>query len=201
MILSRLMMVLSALLLLGVFLFPLWNIRLEAPQYPTPLGMYIHVNKITDENPHDLKNINLLNHYVGMKEIPEHMKEFDIFPPVIIFMSVLGVLVGIIAKKPRWFLAWAILMSVLGAAGLYDFYYWEYDYGHNLDPKAIMSFKNPDGTPMGFTPPILGTKHILNFTAHSYPRGGAFFLCGGIFLSYISYLIGFIKLKKIKQDI
>ena len=86
-------------------------------------------------------------------------------------------------------------MIVLSAAGLYDFYLWEHDYGHDLDPKAIMKFTNPDGTVMGFQPPLFGTKHILNFTAHSYPRLGAYLLGLGIATSFIAYLTG----KKNKQ--
>ena len=60
-------MLFAAILPLGLFLFPLWKITLEAPQYPTPLGMYIHINDFSDVNPYDIKNINLMNHYVGMK--------------------------------------------------------------------------------------------------------------------------------------
>ena len=41
-------MLLAAILPLGLFLFPLWKITLEAPQYPTPLGMYIHINDFSD---------------------------------------------------------------------------------------------------------------------------------------------------------
>ena len=67
---SRLLMFLAALLPLGLFIFPLWNITLEAPQYPIPLGMNIHINDFADANPYDIKNINLMNHYVGMKYIP-----------------------------------------------------------------------------------------------------------------------------------
>ena len=81
-------------------------------------------------------------------------------------------------------------MVLLSAAGLYDFYLWEYDYGHNLDPKAIMKFTNPDGTVMGFQPPLFGSKDILNFKAHSYPRLGAYFLGLGIAMGLIAYLVG-----------
>lgn len=81
-------------------------------------------------------------------------------------------------------------MVVLSSAGLYDFYIWEHDYGHNLDPKAIMKFTNPDGTQMGFQPPLFGSKDILNFRAHSYPRLGALFLGLGIATSLIAYLVG-----------
>ncbi len=76
-----------------------------------------------------------------------------------------------------------------GIAGMYDFYLWEHDYGHNLDPKAIMKFTNPDGTIMGFQPPLFGTKDILNFTAHSYPRLGAYFyVCWNVFNIYCFFI-------------
>ena len=186
---SKLLMIIGSLLLLGLFVFPLWNITLEAPQYPIPLGMDIHINKFADTNEFDIKNINLMNHYVGMQYIPETIPEFKIFPIVIGIMIFLGVVVGFIGKH-KWFLAWFVMMSVLGIAGMYDFYLWEYDYGHNLDPKAIMNFKNPDGSVMGFQPPLFGTKLILNFTAHSYPRIGAYFMFGGMLLTFIAFFVG-----------
>lgn len=42
-----------------------------------------------------------------------------------------------------------------------------YTYGHNLDPHAPIHM-DP------FTPAILGTKQIANFTISSYPRGGTY---------------------------
>ncbi|MCF6308341.1 MAG: hypothetical protein L3J09_10330 [Flavobacteriaceae bacterium] len=192
---SRLLMIIGVLLPLGLFIYPLWNITLEAPQYPIPLGMDIHINKFADMNEFDIKNINLMNHYVGMQYIPETIPEFKIFPIVIITMTIFGLLVAFFANY-KWFLAWFILMSLLGIAGMYDFYLWEYDYGHNLDPKAIMKFTNPDGTVMGFQPPLFGTKHILNFIAHSYPRLGAYFLASGMFLTFIAFFVGKNEMKK-----
>ncbi|GAB5401688.1 MAG: hypothetical protein Aureis2KO_32730 [Aureisphaera sp.] len=186
---SRLLMLLSSALILGLFLFPLWNIKLEAPQYPIPLGMDIYINDFADENPHDIKNINLMNHYVGMKYIPETIPEFKIFPAVIIVMFILGIIIGLKANY-KWFLAWFIVMVLLAAAGIYDFYLWEHDYGHDLDPKAIMKFTNPDGSVMGFQPPLFGSKDILNFTAHSYPQMGAYMLGLGIALSLVSFFVG-----------
>jgi len=191
-------MIVAAILPLALFIFPLWKITLEAPQYPTPLGMYIHINDFADVNPHDIKNINIMNHYVGMKYIPEAIPEFKIFPIGIIITSVLGLIIGIFGNY-KWFLGWLILMCVLSAAGLYDFYIWEHDYGHNLDPKAIMKFTNPDGTIMGFQPPLFGSKDILNFTAHSYPQLGAFFLGIGMALSFVAYWVGK-KAKKLRSN-
>lgn len=186
---SKILMVTGSLLLIGLFIFPLWNITLEAPQYPIPLGMDIHINKFADTNEFDIKNINLMNHYVGMQFIPETIPEFKVFPIVIGIMVLIGVLVGFFGNY-KWFLAWFILMTVLGVSGMYDFYLWEYDYGHNLDPKAIMKFTNPDGSVMGFQPPLFGTKDILNFTAHSYPRLGAYFMFIGMLLTFISFFVG-----------
>ena len=186
---ARIIMVLGALLTLGLFVFPLWNITHEAPQYPIPLGMDIYINDFADAHPHDIKNINLMNHYVGMKYIPDAIPEFKIFPIGIITTAIIGLIIGFKANH-KWFLAWFILMILLSAAGMYDFYLWEHDYGHNLDPKAIMKFTNKDGTVMGFQPPLFGTKDILNFRAHSYPQLGAFFLAIGIALSLVAFYVG-----------
>ena len=186
---SKLLMLIGTLLLLGLFVFPLWNITLEAPQYPEPIGMDIYITKIADMNPHDIKNINLMKHYVGMKDIPEHMVEFDVFPIVIGFMIVLGLLIALKANY-KWYLFWFILMTVLGIAGMYDFYLWEYDYGHNLSAKAAIKFTNADGSPLAYQPPLFGTKTILNFVAHSYPRTGAYFLFVGMVLTLVAFFIG-----------
>ena len=183
-------MIIGVLLLLGLFKFPLWNITLEAPQYPIPLGMDIHITKFVGANDeHDIKNINLMNHYVGMKYIPETIPEFKVFPIAIGIMVFLGVLAGIFGNY-KWFLYWFILMSILGIIGMYDFYMWEYDYGHDLDPHAIMKFTNPDGSVMGFQPPLWGSKQILNFVAHSYPRLGGVFMFIGMGMTALAYLLG-----------
>lgn len=126
-----------------------------------------------------------MNHYVGMKYIPESIPEFKVFPVVIITMSILGIWIGWKGNK-KWFLGWGIAMLLLALAGIYDFYLWEHDYGHNLDPKAIMKFTNPDGSVMGFQPPLFGSKDILNFRAHSYPKLGAYFLAVGMALSLVA---------------
>ena len=43
---GRIIMIAAALLPMLLFVFPLWKITLEAPQYPTPLGMYIFINDL-----------------------------------------------------------------------------------------------------------------------------------------------------------
>lgn len=185
---SQILMMVGAVALLALFIFPLWNITLEAPQYPTPIGMNIWINKITDQGPSDIQNINLMNHYVGMKKIPEHMKEFDLFPYIIIAMSLLGIIVGFLGRR-KLYLTWFILMALLGTAGMYDFYLWEYDYGHDLNEHAAIKFADDQGNPLDYQPPLFGTEVILNFTARSYPTTGAYFLFGGMLLTVVAFYV------------
>lgn len=182
-------MLIAALLPLALFFSPLWNIALEAPQYPDGIGMDIWINKIVDQEPNDIKNINLMNHYVGMKEIPKHMPEFDVFPPVIAIMSILGVIVAFIGKR-KLYLVWFILFALLGAAGMYDFYMWEYDYGHSLNEHAAIKFLDSKGDPLAYQPPLIGSKTILNFVATSKPMLGAYALFLGIALSVVAFFKG-----------
>jgi len=186
--LSQVIMIVGALLILLLFVFPLWRITLEAPQYPEPIGMDIWINKITDKEPNDIKNMNIMNHYVGMKEIPTHLPEFDIFPWVIIGMSILGLIIGLLGKRSLY-LTWFVIMAVLGTIGMYDFYLWEYDYGHNLDPTAAIKFMDAEGNPMAYQPPLIGNKTILNFIARSWPHTGAYFLFLGMALSIVAFYV------------
>ena len=165
--LPRILMLLSAILLLTLFVFPMWKITLIAPQYPHGVTMDIWINKIGGKEPGTLQNINILNHYVGMKYIePESIPELTYFPYIIMGMIFLGLVATLLNKK--WaFLGWAIIMVILAAIGIYDFYLWEYDYGHNLSPDAPI--KIPGAS---FQPPLIGTKLILNFIAKSYPAIG-----------------------------
>ena len=80
-------------------------------------------------------------------------------------------------------------MCILGAAGMYDFYLWEYDYGHNLNPQAAIKFLNPDGSPMAYQPPLIGSKTILNFKAISLPMSGAYIMFLGMFMTLAAYFV------------
>ena len=168
---SRTVMIVASLLLLLLFIFPLWKISLYAPQYPDGLKMYLNINGISDGETSDIANINIMNHYVGMKQINEDdFKEFTYMPYIIIGLTVLGLFVALI-KNRSFILVWLILIAVLGVLGLYDFYLWEYDYGHNLDPHAAIQVPGA-----AYQPPLIGSKEILNFTASSYPQTGAFII-------------------------
>ncbi len=179
-------MFLAALLLGGLFVFPLWNITLKAPQYPEPLGMDIYINKFADANPNDIQNINIMNHYIGMEDIPEQIPEFSIFPKFVVAMMLMGLLFGFSGNR-NLYLVWFGIMTVLGCIAFYDFYLWEYDYGHNLKENAAIKFTDENGMPMAYQPPLIGSKLILNFMAISWPRIGAYLLFTSMFLSVFAF--------------
>ncbi|MDH5609508.1 MAG: hypothetical protein OEY56_08510, partial [Cyclobacteriaceae bacterium] len=81
-------------------------------------------------------------------------------------------------------LTWMIILAILGALGIYDFYLWEYDYGHNLASDAAIKIEG-----MTYQPPLFGTKALLNFIAHSYPHTGALFLALAFGLGAVAYII------------
>lgn len=163
-------MAFAAIILAGIYLFPIWSISLEAPQYPEGIGLNIWINKIEGKAEHDLQNINGLNHYIGMKKItPESIRELTLMPPIIGFMIISGVLVAIFGNR-KWILAWLLTFILLAMVGLADFYLWEYDYGHNLDPSAAIKIPG-----MSYQPPLIGSKQLLNFNATSLPHIGFFF--------------------------
>jgi copper chaperone NosL len=174
---ARLLVAIAAVLMSTAYLFPLWRISLIAPQYPEGLGMLIRINNITGIKEMDLQSINGLNHYIGMKTIvPESIPELRFMPLVLGVLIVTGL--GVAALGRKWpFLGWTGGLGVVLLAGLVDYWKWGYDYGHNLDPHAIISIPG-----MSYQPPLIGSKQLLNFTATSWPDVGGWALVIGTVL-------------------
>ena len=193
---ASVLMIIGSIFVLGLFIFPMWNIRLGAPQYPEPLGIDIYINGLQGQSEFDIQNIDGLNHYIGMKTLPKpaDMWEFSVFPMVTLFMASLGILIGLLGLfkniSPNWFLFWFLLMSGLGVLGIYDFNQWMIEYGTDLDPHAIMKLMSPDGSPMQYNPPLFGHKKLLNFDAYSYPRLGGMLLWVGMMLTLAAFYVG-----------
>lgn len=168
---SKWLVVLSAALLLGVYAAPLWQIQLRAPQYPEGLGLLIHHNTITGNKPHDLRNLNGLNHYIGMKEIdPETVTTLKIIPFAVGFFAVWGLLIAVTGSR-LLLKIWLVVFVLALAAAFGDYYRWLYDYGHNLNPDAAIKVPG-----MSYQPPLLGWKQLLNMTAYSWPHWGTMFI-------------------------
>ncbi len=169
---SRIVITLSAVLMVSAYFVPLWRILMWAPQYPEGLGMHIWINNITG----DVKIISALNHYIGMRHIEVSMfPEFQYMIYIVAFIIAAGLLTSIINRRYMLHI-YVILVVISAIAALVDFYLWGYDYGHNLDPRAAIVIPG-----MVYQPPVIGTKQLLNFTAFSGPDiGGWIFMAAGV---------------------
>jgi copper chaperone NosL len=182
--LSKKIILVASLILIGVYFFPIWSIDLIAPQYPEGLGLKIWINEVTGKKENDLQNINGLNHYIGMKPInPDDIPELRIMPFVVGFMILFGLFNAFKGNKKTIY-AWIIIFVLLGAVGLYDFYIWEYNYGHNLNPDAPIKVPG-----MTYQPPLIGSKQLLNINAVSLPDIGSFIILISIALNVVALII------------
>jgi copper chaperone NosL len=166
---GRIIIVLSSLALFAVLLFPMWQIQLSAPQYPEGLVLLIFPNKLGG----NIDIINGLNHYIGMKTLhTTDFFEFTVLPYIIGFFGVALLIVGIIGKR-RLLNIIFILFIFFGVVAMIDFWKWEYNYGHNLNPDAAIVVPG-----MAYQPPLIGFKQLLNFGAYSIPDIGGWIFVG-----------------------
>jgi hypothetical protein len=137
---------------------PLWSIRMVAPQYPNGLELDIYAHTVTG----DIREINTLNHYIGMEAIDRtQLSDLDWIPFGIGVLALLTLRVAVIGTV-RILIDLAVINLYFGAFSLGRFVYKLYSYGHNLDPKAPFDVEP-------FTPAIIGTKQIANFTTTAMP--------------------------------
>ncbi len=191
---SKLLLGLAALLLVALYLVPLWQITMLAPQYPEGIGLYIWVDDITGIRPNNLQSMNTLNHYIGMKPIvPEEILELKLMPIIVGLFIVSGLAIAYAGKR-KLLTVWIILMAVVGIVGLVDYYLWGYDYGHNLDPNAAIKIPG-----MAYQPPLIGTKQLLNFTATSLPYIGGYLYVAAIVLGAAAWYVD-VKIPKLQHS-
>lgn len=160
----------AALLLLPVYVLPLWRLTMYAPQYPDGLRMAIYSHKLEGgNNGQDIKEINLLNHYIGMKDLTAaDFTEFKWMPFVVGALALL-LLRAPIHGKMSALLDVFVLFLYFGFFSLWSFAYKLYRYGHDLSPEAAVKV-DP------FMPPLFGHKTLANFEVYSYPAVGSYIL-------------------------
>ncbi|MGV8992960.1 MAG: hypothetical protein ACOH1O_02575 [Flavobacterium sp.] len=170
---SKVLLFLAAALFVGSLFVPLWRIELDAPQYPEGLLLQLHANKIGG----NVDIINGLNHYIGMATLhTENFIEFSVLPYVFSAFALIAIgLIFLNSKKSVKF--FFITLIVFVAFSGIDFYRWNYEYGHNLDPNAAIIVPG-----MAYQPPVLGYKQLLNFGAFSIPDIGGYMLAAAIML-------------------
>ena len=128
---------------------PLWSLEMEAPQYPKGLHLYAYGTGMTG----DLRELNILNHYIGMPPIEAPAFETSMFPIGI------AILIGLCLLSPLN--RWVRLLAVCGTAAtpvavLADLQWRLYAFGHSLNPSAPIRLKP-------FTPLVIGETEMGNF--------------------------------------
>lgn len=175
--LSKVLLVLAAIFLATNIFLPIWKIELFAPQYPEGLELLLYAHGLGG----DVEIINGLNHYIGMQTLhSENFIEFSVLRYIISFFVLLFIVIALVGRKrPVYFLfGLFIAFAILAMA---DFYRWNYNYGHNLDPNAAIKIPGA-----AYQPPVLGYKQLLNFGAYSIPdTGGWLFIGAGVLLLFV----------------
>jgi copper chaperone NosL len=162
--------IIASLLLLLLFRFPLWRITLGIPQYPKDISVHIWINKMVNGSNKAMDIINVLNHNIGMKPIePDSIPELRYFQWILVFMTLAGVVVGVFGNR-KLRIIWLGLLVMLCALALFDFYLWQYHYGHDLEPGAPIAVQGNN-----FQPPLIGKKIVVNFIVESWPMLGIIF--------------------------
>jgi copper chaperone NosL len=169
------MVVLASLLLLGSLKLPLWQMRLEAPQYrdEEALKIAIYPNAMRG----DIRELKVLNQYIGV-HVPPTLPQFNWLPRVIAGAAALGLVAASLRNRAR---ARILLTSSSGLAvallvATIQAQFQMHDIGHKRDPKTILAGMRD------FTPPFLGTTKIAQFTVSSGFGAGVWLIGGALTL-------------------
>jgi len=188
--------VVAALLFVAALAFPMWQISVDAVQYPSTT---LHVSLYAF--PHltgDFTEMARLNHYVGFyfpdpvliePNYPVHenaikVPEWSLGPVAFIGVSLLSVFVAVApttAKLKRGlkyqFGGTVLVFTVM----LADIQYRLWQAGHTLDPGAPVMGVD------GFTPPLWGQYQVANITSVSRFGLGAYMAATAVGLLAVSY--------------
>lgn len=167
--------VIAAGLLMASLKLPLWHMRLEAPQYRDEEALKVAVQANAFRG--DLRELAVLNQYIGV-HVPSTLPQFKWLPGLLITGAGLGLLASLLGNPLR---SRALLVvSCAIAAGLTSAAVQARgqmrDIGHNRDHRTVLVGVKD------FTPPILGTNKIAQFTVTSRLGGGAWLIGGALAL-------------------
>jgi hypothetical protein len=164
------LLVLAVLLLVPTYLLPLWRMTMFAPQYPQGLRLDIYSYKLDGGNRgQDVREINILNHYIGMKELDTaDFTEFKWIPFVVGGLGLLFLRAAAHGKMAH-LVDVSVLFGYFSLYSLWSFGYKMWSYGHKLDPTAAVKV-DP------FMPPLVGHRTLANFEVYSYPAPGSYAL-------------------------
>lgn len=143
-------------LLVAIFL-PWWHMELDAPQYPQGLFLTAYVDRLEG----DVREIDGLNHYIGMRPLGEAAK-LEKAAAVWIIIAMVLLIEAAAYVHSRWAILLALPAILFPIGFLVDLQYWMYTFGQNLDPRAALS-----SSVKPFTPTILGEGGIGQFKTYA----------------------------------
>jgi nitrous oxidase accessory protein len=140
---------------------PLWTMTMRAPQYPKGLRLYAYGTGMSG----DVRELSILNHYIGMPPIEAPALETALFPIGIGLLVVLS----LAAPLHRLLLRLAVFaLAAMPLAILADLQWRLYEFGHTLNPTAPIRLKP-------FTPLVIGSTTMGNFVSSAMVSMG--FVC------------------------
>ena len=186
----RLLLLAAVLLLVPFYVAPLWRLTMFAPQYQEGLRLDIYSYKLEGGNRgQDVREINVLNHYIGMKDlVAEDFTEFKWMPFVVGALGLLFLRAAVLGKLGH-LVDVVVMFLYFGAFSLWSFAYKLYRYGHDLAPTAPVKV-DP------FMPPLFGYKQLANFEVYSYPGPGSY---GLMAVTVLLLLALFVAWRQVRQ--
>lgn len=164
-------------LLVSLFL-PYWHMTLQAPQYPDGLSVTAYVNHLTG----DVREINALNHYIGMRPL-EEAAQFERAASVWMIIAMVLLVEGAAFVHSRWAALLALPVVFFPVGFLVDLSYWLKRFGTHLDPKAPLS-----SSVKPFVPPVLGEGTVGQFTTVSSAGLGWYLAVAGSVLVVLALI-------------
>jgi copper chaperone NosL len=176
--LPAMMLSLARILLLVSIFFPYWHMELDAPQYPNGLFLTAYVDRLEG----DVKEIDGLNHYIGMRPLDEAAK-FEKAVAIWALVAMVLLVEGAMFVHTRWAVLLAIPAVLFPFVFLVDLQFWLATFGQNLDPDAPLS-----SSVKPFTPTILGEGGIGQFKTYADVGIGFWLAIGCSVLTVVGFI-------------
>jgi hypothetical protein len=166
----------AALLLVASTFFAYWSIKMTAPQYPKGLRVSVYVNHLEG----DMKEVDALNHYLGMAPL-DSGGQLERSIALVSILAIGLLLAASVFVHTKWAALLALPALVYPFLFVVDLWWILYQFGHSIDPKSALG-----GAIQPFTPPIVGFGKVGQFgTLAGFELG--FYLA---LLSVVVVLIG-----------
>lgn len=175
--LPTVLLALARLLLLVSIFVPYWHMELDAPQYPDGLYVTAYVNHLEG----DVKEINGLNHYIGMRPL-EQAARFERTASVWLIVAMVLLVEVAAFVHSRWAVLLAVPAVLFPVGFLVDLQFWLKTFGQNLDPEAPLS-----AAVKPFIPTILGEGGIGQFSTYASAGWGLWLAAGCSVLTVVAF--------------